>query len=315
MTTPSDVIDDPAIYVNRALDFVGRSDLCIGDIEEGTEAAKVALRQYFPILKQLQRAAPWNFCRAQVPLTLLADATGQTSGVSTFVQAPWAFAYAWPNDCLKVRFLPWNTVPMGASPPLMTGIGNPALNSIRLVPAPFLVGMDANYPVVTDIPPSWPQVPQWWANQGQGPTIRTVILTNVPPQPQGDSPTIYPSLVYTALVQYTSMWDELFKEALVHCLAERFATSLIKNRRDALATAAQRESSAKQMIAQARLTNGNESSFPQNVDHYPDWMRVRAMGGGTGWNTGVGYGSGYGGFPSYYSGWDSYAFSGSGSVF
>lgn len=313
MTTPADLPPDPSYVINRSLDLIGRSDIVLGEIEEGTEGAKVALRHYLPVLKQLLRAAHWDFARFQVPLVLLGDATGQTSGVGTVVQAPWTYCYALPNDCLKVRFLPWNTVPNGPSPPIMTGIGNPALNSIRLVPAPFIVAMDPNYPMVTGIPPSWPQTPQWWDVSGGSPTMRTVINTNVPPQPQGTDPTIYPSLVYTGFTPYPSQWDVLFEEALVHCLAERLSMALVKDKREAIAVAARREASAKAMIAQARLTNGNESSFPQTTDHYPDWMRSRYMGSNGGWGI-YGNGSGYGGFPAF-GGWDAFSFSGSGSVF
>lgn len=315
MTTPSDVPNDPSYIVNRALDAIGRSDIVIGEVEEGTEGAKVALRHYLPVLKQMLRTAHWDFARAQVPLALLADGTGQTPGVGTVVPSPWTYEYALPVDCMKVRFLPWNTVPVQPNPPIMTGIGQPALNSVRLIPAPFLVAMDANYPVMTQPAPSWPQMPQWWGVAGTGPVQRTVILTNVPPQPQGSNPTVFPSLVYTALIPYPSQWESLFEEAFVQALAERLALPLSIDKKFGLAVRAQCEASAKAMIAQARLTNGNESSWPQTTDHMPDWMRVRTMGGGTGWGTyGPWGGAGMGNGTGFFGGWDSFAFS-SGSVF
>lgn len=304
-TTPADI-------VNRALDAIGRSDLIIGDLQEGTEAAKPALRAYGPAMRQLTRAAHWAFARKQAPLTLLADATGQTTGVGTAVPAPWTYEYEQPIDCLKVRYLPWNSNPIAPNPPTMTGLGQPPLNAVRLRPAPFLLTSDYNYPVVIGQPASWPEVPQWWGTEGEGPVQRNVILTNVPPQPQGDSPTIYPSLVYTALMIYPSQWDDLFSEALVAYLGQKLALPLAKNDKFGLAVRAELIKTAKQAITEARLTSANESGYPQTTDHLPDWIRGRNAGGGN-------YG-GFGGFDGWngpgglWGGFDSCGFS-DGSVY
>lgn len=304
---------DPASVVNRALDEIGRSDLTIGELEEGTEAAKPALRAYGPTLRQLLRASHWDFARKQTPLVLLADATGQMPNVGTIVQAPWSFCYELPIDCMKVRFLPWNSNPVGVNPPLMTGLAQPALNSIRLQPAPFLVALDSNYPVVTGAPKSWDQVPEWWTSAGTGPTQRTVINTNVPPQPQGSSAAVCPSLVYTSLVVYPSQWDSLFEEAMVQVLAQRLAMPLNTDKKLGMAIRNQCIATAKEMITQARAVNANESGAPQSVDHLPDFIRVRS--GGSSWGaSGLGcdsYGSGFGiGFGR----WDGFSFS-DGSIF
>lgn len=299
-------MSSPATIVNRALDQIGRSDLTIGELGEGTEGAKPALRAYGPAMRQLLRAAHWGFARKMAPLTLLGDATGQTPNVSTTVQAPWSYCYEYPIDCLKARFLPWNSNPVQPNPPLMTGITQPPLSSVRLQPAPFLVSLDYNYPVVIGQPATWDQVPEWWTTSGEGPVQRTVILTNVPPQPQGTDPTIYPSLVYTCLVIYPSQWDALFEEAMVNYLAQKLAMSLCSDKKWALQVRDEAIKVATAMIGEARATNANESGFPLTTDHTPDFIRIRNSGGGSYWGGG---GAGWDGIGYLGYGWDSCAFS------
>ena len=72
----------PATIVNQALDLLGVTGT-IGDIEEGSEPARVALRWYEQTLHGLLRSAHWNFARKLSPLLLLNDASGQTAGVGT----------------------------------------------------------------------------------------------------------------------------------------------------------------------------------------------------------------------------------------
>ena len=300
---------NPASIVNRALDLIGRSDLVVGELGEGTEAAKPALRAYGPAVRQLLRAAHWSFARKQFPLTLLADATGQTTGVGTAVQAPWTYEYAWPTDCIKARFLPWNSNPIQPTPPIMTNITSPPLNAVRLVPAPFLVALDYQYPVQEGCYVQWPDLPDWADTPGEGPTQRTVIFTNVPPQPQGSSaPTTFPSLVYTALVVYPSQWDALFEEALVQYLAQKLAMPLIIDKKFARVVRHDAIKAAKGMIMEARAVNANESGFPQTISRIAEWSRVRNAAGGYWWgNGGVNFGAGpnYSGPGCLYGGWDS----------
>lgn len=306
-------MSSPAGIVNRALDLIGRSDLVIGEMEEGTEAAKPALRAYGPAMRQLLRAAHWDFARKQAPLTLLADATGQTPYVGTAVAAPWTYEYSLPIDCMKVRFLPWNSNPVQPNPPIMTGVTQPPLNAVRLQPAPYIVALDYNYPVQTGQPPSWDQVPDWASTAGEGPTQRTVILTNVGPQTQSGGSFIYPSLVYTCLVVYPSQWDSLFEEAMVNYLAQKLAMSLCADKKWALQVRSEAIKAAKEMITEARAVNANESGYPQTTDHYPDWMRIRNAGGGNYGGRGGAYGP-YSGPGILYGGFDSMSWS-DGSVY
>lgn len=306
-------MSSPATVVNRSLDLIGRSDLIIGEMQEGTEAAQPALRAYGPAMRQLLRAANWGFARKMAPMTLLADATGQTPNVSTIVQAPWTYAYEYPIDCMKVRFLPWNSNPVQPNPPIVTGLGQPPLNAIRLQPAPFLISLDSNYPVVIGQPATWDQGPEWWTTSGEGPVQRTVILTNVAPQPQSDGSIIYPSVVYTCLVIYPSQWDSLFEEAMVNYLAQKLCMSLCQDKKWALQLQAMTIKVAKDIISEARAVNANESGAPQTIARTAEWIRGRNAGGGNYWGGGGCYDA-YSGPGILYGGFDSLGWS-DGSVY
>lgn len=307
-------MSNPASIVNRALDLIGRSDLVVGELGEGTEAAKPALRAYGPAMRQLLRAAHWDFARKQFPLVLLADATGQTPGVSTIVQAPWTYKYAWPVDCIKFRFLPWNTNPVQPTPPIMTNVASPPLNAVRLVPAPFLVGLDYTDPVQVGCYVSWPDIPDWVNTPGEGPQQRTAIYTNVPPQPQQQTingtlvtTQVMPCGVYTALVVYPSQWDLLFEEALVQFLAQKLAMPLVQDKKFALSVRDQAIAAAKGIIMEARAINANESGAPQTISRMAEWSRVRNAASGYWWgNGGVNFGAGpnYSGPGCLFGGWD-----------
>jgi hypothetical protein len=315
---------NPASIVNRALDIIGRPDLAIGELGEGTEAAKPALRAYGPAMRQMLRAAHWGFARKQFPLVLLDDATGQTPGVGTQVQAPWTYKYAWPTDCIKVRFLPWNTNPIQPTPPIMTNVTSPPLNAVRLVPAPFLLGIDYNNPVQEGCYVQWPDLPDWADTPGEGPLQRTAIYTNVPPQPQSSTingvtttSQIMPCLVYTALVVYPSQWDSLFEEALVQYLAQKLAMPLTPDKKLGRVIRDDCIASGKGMITEARAINANESGFPQTISRMAEWSRVRNAASGYWWgNGGVNFGAGpnYSGPGMLSCGWDALGWA-DGSVF
>jgi len=291
----------PEDIANQALDAAG-VDMSIGSLQEGTRPAQVLLRAYGQCLRQLLRAAHWNFARTQTPLTLLADASGQTPNVGNQVPTPWSYEYAYPLNCMKVRFVPWN--PQSLTPgvpsknisipstPLMTGLGQQPSCNMRLQPARFLEAMDTNY-----LPPGNDPLPQ---NQGVSPQGRTVILTNVQNA----------LVVYTALMNYPSNWDPIFRAAFVAYLASEIALPLAKDKKFGLTLRDQQIKIAQQKITQARLTDGNEGWF--NNDIATDWMRDRNTGGGFGWGFG-GWG-GYGGGPGvWFNGWDQCNFGNSSS--
>jgi len=283
---------NPTAVCNQALDAAGVS-FTLGDIEEGTRAAQVCLRAYRNCVQQLLRAAHWGFARKQAPLVLLADATGQTPYVGTVVPAPWIYEYEYPVDCMKARFVPWNpygntgVIPANNAQlpnvPLTTGTGQIVAGG-RLQPARFLVATDFNYPAAPGVLDT--QV------QGVSPQGRTVILTNVRQA----------TLVYTCYVMYPSLWDSLFRAALVAYLAAEIALPLATDKKFGLSMRNSSLAIVKSKLTEARLVDGNEDGFP-NTDHTPDWMRARQSQGNYGRSDGPGV-WGYG--------WDSCGFEGSG---
>lgn len=266
--------NEVAAVVNEALDAAAVK-FSIGDIQEGTDAANAALRHYGQCLRQLLRAVHWDFARKQQDMLLLADATGQTTGAGTIVPKPWVYEYAYPPDCMKARFLPRNYFNATAAPAGNTALPDVPLTSasitpmgcgMRLVPAPFLIMLDTNYAVPPDS--------NWMETQGASPGGRVVILTNVK-QAQ---------LVYTGFMPYPSVWDGQFRAAMVGFLASKLAMPLSANVEIGMKMRDLNIKIAADKVMAARVTNGNESSFPQTIDHLPDWMSIRAAGNGYGGN-------------------------------
>lgn len=268
----------PEDIANQSLDAAA-IDFTIGNMSEGTRPAQVLLRAYGQCLRQLLRAANWDFARKTIPMTLLADATGNTPAVGTNVILPWIFEYEYPIDCMKARFVPWNRakqepgIPSGnitppdPAAPLMTGLSAPYVGQ-RMVPARFLVATDSNYPPPpTDNPDQLPQ--------GVSPASRTVICTNVP----------MAHLVYTALMLYPNTWDGLFRAALVAYLASEIALPLSKDKKFGRQIRADNIAIAKAKIQEARLADGNEAFTSSNIP--VDWMLARRTGARFGgWGSG-----------------------------
>lgn len=291
----------PADIGNLALDAAG-VDFTIGDLEEGTKPAQVLLRAYGNCLRQLLRAAHWQFARAQLPLTLLGDATGQTANVGTLVQVPWTYCYLYPSDCMKLRFIPWNygqnvAIPAAniqiPSTPLTTAPTPPTWVNQRIRPSRFLVGVDPNYP-------SQPGQ-LFWETQGESPAGSTLIMSNVKNA----------TGVYTRFMPYPNTWDSLFRAAMVSYLASEIVMPLQKDKKLAMTLRNQQIQIAKSKIQEARVSDGNEMGFA-NSDIRVDWMETRRSRGwgGPGWG---GWG-GDEGAGCFFNGWDSCSF-GDGSAY
>ena len=298
--------------VNRAADMSGCSDQTIGDIQQGTTLARIALRHYMPCLEQLHRAAYWNFTRKQAPMELLGAMpglgppapAGEQPLYGSRVIPPWCFEYAWPIDCIAARFVPWNNnLPQSATPPgnisvppvPPTTFNLPFQTPPALMPARMLVASDSAYPL--PIPPNTPPQ-QWWNTRGAAPDIRTVILTNVP----------CAELVYTAFIPYPNLWDPLFQEAMAALLATYLALPCNPDKKEGRALRGEAIAIAKGAIGTARVRDGNEG-FP-SVEHTPDWIKARSRGAGyAGWG---GFEAGGPGVLGY--GWGSVAF-GDGAVY
>lgn len=294
----------PSDIANQALDAAA-VEFTIGDLQEGTRPAQVLLRAYGECLRQLLRAAPWDFARRESPLVLLADATGQTPNVGTLVPSGFLYSYEYPGDCARVRYIPWNPfqnpgvptgniVPPNSNQPLMPGLGQPPLVGRRIVPARYLITNDPNYPV--------PPGTIYWEVQGVSPQGRLVILTNVQQA----------RCVYTTMVLYPSVWDHLFRAALVAYLASEIALPLAKDKKFALTIREQQIAIAKQKIMEARIADGNEMTA--NSDLSVDWMDARSNGA---WGRDGGFGNqgGIGTYGCFGGGWAGSISFGNGSAY
>lgn len=204
--------------------------------------AQVASRLYQQQVDAVFRAAHWNCARFQTSLTLLRAAAGTASnptGALPLPPIPWLYQYAYPSDCLKVRFvIPLPQVP-GTQIPIMSQVG------INYFPQ-----------VVTSIPFT-PAV----ALDDEGKQIR-VLLTNAP----------IAQAVYTARIPDPDMWDPSLRNAVIATLAAWFVNP-VAMKKDLMA---ERVGMAVALVKEARISDGNEGIT--SMDHYPDWIEVRSYG-------------------------------------
>lgn len=80
---------------NMALDAIGYQKR-IGDIYEGSTASRVLLEVYGQTRDALIEEGDWPFSLREVLLTAVGGQTPPT---------PWAYEYAYPSDCLRMRYL------------------------------------------------------------------------------------------------------------------------------------------------------------------------------------------------------------------
>lgn len=245
----------PEDIVNRALDECGCPE--IGDLYEGTPAAKAALRIYDPTLRQMFAGAHWNFARKQQQLVLIGDISGRHN-TNLLVPAPWNYMYEWPVDSVHARWvMRRETYDLNGDGTPVEGIS--AWNS----PTPFLVG---SYPLPNDVQSSWSEV------EGHDPEQTRVILTNQ----------LGAIHVYTGLMPYPDAWDPLFEQAMVSALAARLAMPCQPDKDFARKVRAENVQIAHGALVAARIRDGNEGWTVQN--HTPDWIRMRTEGWYGGWN-------------------------------
>lgn len=225
--------------VNRALLEVG-AQATVSSIapSDGSTEGNAAAVLYAPTRDALLRSALWGFARKQVILTQLKSALD----TNPTIPQPWAYEYAYPSDCLRVRFVAAFQPSASTTPPLMTNMGSAFIplgaNGIRGV-----------YQVASDVDSS--NIP-----------VR-VILTNL----------AQAQMVYTTQLLSPDLWDVQFQEALVASLAAKFANTLTRN----TALRSEQVKLAEQIIMQARVSDGDEGT--KTIDHLPDWLRMRGMGG------------------------------------
>lgn len=213
-------------------------------------AAQVASRTYQIQTDAVFRAAHWNSARRQGDLTLLKAARGtpeNPDGSLPVPPIPWRYEYAYPNDCLKMRFvIPQPDLPAGSAP-VMTNVG---INYQPLVSTalPFVPAIDTD---------------------AAGNQIK-VILTNAC-RSQG---------VYTARIANVDLWDVSLQNAVIGALAAWFAGPVTGD--DAKKKLAIQI--AVGLLTSARISDGNEGIT--SMDHVPDWMQIRDTGSGL-WGIGL----------------------------
>lgn len=230
--------------VNQALDAIGAKT--ISEMRDGSKEANVALRHYGPRMRDLLRATHWNFARKDFRMALAKDRNNTDGTVPTDVPRPWRYEYLYPQDCIKVRWVPsWGDLDDTEDPPLMTNLA-PLSTVSGECPAPFVIGNDLSI-TTEDI--------------GVG-----VILTNVRNA----------RLIYTAAVTNPQLWDPLFMTGLVGLLASWLALPCLDDKKFAMEMRSQQIVLVKDLISQARVQNGNEGW--QTVDNLPDWVRIRGAG-------------------------------------
>lgn len=227
------------VLCNRALAAIGtRSTISSITPSDGSEEANQCSLLYYPVRDQLLRSAHWDFARAQNYLAQLKS----SQDTNSTCPVPWAYEYAYPSDCLKARYIQpyfYTAAPQGV--PLTTA------PIVPLQPSCYGSGnRPIRFVVATD--------------KDQNNNDGTVILTN---QPQA-------ILIYTRLITNPNLFDSQFQEALVAALAAHLVPALSLNM-DLMKTQIK---IAEGIIAQARVTNGNEG--PMSQDNTPDFIRARA---------------------------------------
>lgn len=102
----ANVISSPEDVINASLGRIGYP-LRIGSIFDGSEAAKAALDIYGQTRDEMMRDGEWEFVERNLNAVLLKMAPAGGYFVPwdpvNNPPVPWAYEYAYPEDCLKVR--------------------------------------------------------------------------------------------------------------------------------------------------------------------------------------------------------------------
>lgn len=215
---------------NRALQEGGCRAL-LSDIGEATPQGTSAALFYTPCREQLLRAAQWGFARKTLTLNELGNQWNNTSIY------PWPFRYAYPPDCLKLRYI----LPV---PPRL-----PAGSSVPVV------GYPAIFPLT-------------------GPSRTNRFVVSVDDASGIDQKCVLANVcnamgVYTKNVSNPAMFDPLFSEALVQMLAYKFIVPLSGN----IKLKDEFRQAVTEAVLKARAADGNEA-IPSS-DIRVDWLEAR----------------------------------------
>lgn len=249
---------DDVTICNMALASMGggtrNSISCIDPSDGSTEADFFALF-YEQYVKLIARSAPWNCLRKQASLSVLQAAAGTSENPDGETidtpPRPWTYAYAYPSDCVLARFILPYLPSTDSQTPVLAGTYATAYAPAYIGSVKFLVANSAD-------------------DEGNP---QRVILTNMQSA----------ELVYTAFIEDPDMWDVHYQQTVVTALCALAVDGLARN--NSLAT--KKSKDAKEMIIQARLSDGNEGETV--VDYTPDWIAARH--GATDLNYGQYYGA------------------------
>jgi hypothetical protein len=106
-------VSDILVLWQKALTDIGAKSNIASLTEQSAEAAACALN-YEDTVRELVRAADWNFCRRRV---VLSQATSPAPAIQP---QSWGYTYTYPTDCVAirgfdfgvpVRYFPYNEVP------------------------------------------------------------------------------------------------------------------------------------------------------------------------------------------------------------
>ena len=100
-------VNSPSDVVNLALVRIGHP-MRVGNLYDGSKAAKVALDIYGQTRDELLRAGQWGFAERNAVINSIKQAPPggyipPTVWTTAYPPIPWLFEYAYPIDCLKVR--------------------------------------------------------------------------------------------------------------------------------------------------------------------------------------------------------------------
>lgn len=187
----------------------------------------------------LARAAPWNSFRAQIALTQLkAVVINGVVQTTNLPPQPYQVEYAFPADCLKMRFIRPTLTVTPTTPPLTTAPNQsyPYPSAPDAIPFVVATDFDAN-----------------------GNPIK-VILSDLY-QAQG--------IYIRDLTSFPDLWDSMFHAAATATLGAYFINALARN----AAQMQEQVTIARGLVEQARATEANESMA--KIDHTPDWLQIR----------------------------------------
>lgn len=246
---------------NRALLSIGaRAQISSVFPSDGSEEGNAVAVLWQPTFESLGRSARWNCLTKQVALSLIqaAQGTPENPGGSSYPvpPTPWLYAYAYPIDCLSMRYI----VP---SFPANTGSNTPATTINNTAGTWIPNGGQIPYAVTTDV--------------DTNNNVIMVILTN---QSQAQAS-------YTMNQANPAIWDSQFQAAMVASLGAFLVPALSLS----LPLMQLSISTAEKIITQARVADGNEGVTV--MDHLPDWMIARAGGQGLGLGLGFSTWGGY----------------------